>query len=58
MAEQIIQQGIIVGRAAGAAITVVPTTDGTSTISFDDRSGGEISVIEFDHAANSFSIAI
>lgn len=58
MAEQIIQQGIIVGRTAGAAITVVPTTDGISKVAFDNRSGGQISDIQFDHATNTMTMNI
>ena len=53
--EQIIQNGLIVGRAAGAAIIVVPTENSTSTILFDDRSGGETSEIKFDHLTNIYT---
>ena len=53
--EQIIQSGLIVGRTAGAAITIVPTTDSTSTILFDDRSGDQTSEIKFDHLTNIYT---
>ena len=56
--ELIIQNGLIVGRAAGAAIAVVPDVDGISTVSFDDRSGGQITSISFNHSTNTHTLTI
>ena len=56
--EQIIQSGLIVGRVAGPTITIVPTTDGVSTLAFDDRSGGQTSEITFNHTSNAYSITV
>lgn len=56
--EQIIQQGLIVGRAANAAITIVPTVDSIGKISFDDRNSDQVAEIVFDHNTNIFKVTI
>jgi len=56
--EFIVQNGLIVGRASGANITVVPDVDGSGSVIFDDRSGGVIGDVNYNHTTDILSLDV